>query len=394
MTHKELRGQKQTRMTAVFHKFVTKPLYDYLPTVEKLDIDRLYIGDNDTIYGQPELVRLKNYKVTYNRGALNVIQKRALIVRSKTAAKLYLNQSKYDQGDGWVVYVVGNHMDRRAEAEEMLYRLGYEVHISIPDPVARAKASDDPDYVAPVKKATPKRKGYLTLRQATDGIREPTYLLSTARGNGSVAGQTDPIAWVILENASHYRQGKIFSNLDENICRAVNTLWGDKIAVVTSVQTTALIEKGIPDVKTFINEYVDDALVSRPDFPRYLAFGHKVENMDPYRVRSEQKIMAAMIGHESLMTELGIRFGISAETATLVTFFAKGDHYVKLPKCKALAAKVKESPKFQEILTKLTKSPWAKFIDMDHLGNALELVSPDHLEKSEIPYTILRNLLK
>ena len=392
-TNAEKRNAGQSRMTAMFHKFITQPLYNYLPTVEKLDMERLFVGHNDHMYGKPELVRLKNFTITDRRGTINALQKRALIVRSKTAAKIFLDWQPRDYGDAWIVYVVGNHPDRRAEAEEMFTRLGYAYEVSIPDPVARAKASDDPDYVAPVKKATPKRKGYLTLSQAYNQ-KEETFLLSTARENGSVAGQTDPIAWVILENASHHREGKIFDSLNENICHSINKLWGDKIAVVTSVQTTALIEKGIPDVKTFINEYVDDALVSRPDFPRYLAFGHRVENMDTYRHRSEQRIMAAMIGHESLMTELGIRFGISAETATLVTFFAKGEHYVKLPKCKALAGKVKESPKFQEILTKLKDSPWKKFIDMDHLGNALELVSPGHPEKSEIPYTILRNLLK
>lgn len=394
-TVKEKRNSGQSRMTAMFHKFVTLPLYNYLPTVEKLDIERLYVGNNDHQWGKPELVRLKNFTITDRRQTINALQKRALIVRSKTAAKIWLDYQKHDFGDGWIVYVVGNHPDRQAEAEEMLYRLGFSVNVHIPPPMARAKASDDPDYVAPAKKVSPKRKGYLTLNQAAHGLRETTFLLSTARENGSVAGQTDPIAWVILENSSHHMQGKTFSSLNEEVCKIINKLWGDKIAVVTSVQTTALIEKGIPDVKTFINEYVDDALVSRPDFPRYLAFGHSVENrLQSRHDRETQKIMQAMVAHESLMNELGVRFAISAETAMLITFFAKGEYGVKLPKCHALAAKVKESPKFQEILTKLNKSPWAKFIDMDHLGNALEKVAPNDPEKSEIPYTILRNLLK
>lgn len=391
LSYREKHDIKQTLMTGVLHQFITKPLYDYLPTVEKLDIERLFIGSNDNMWGKPDLVRLKNFTITDNRGAVNVLHKRALIVRSKTAAKIHLDYTKRDCGDGWVVYVVGNHPERRAEAEKMFADLGYTVEVQIPERMAREKLSDDPDYVAPERKASPKRKGYLTLAQSFNG---KTFLLSTARENGSVAGQTDPIAWVTLENASHHNQGKTFAYMPEATCQVVNKLWGDKIAVVTTVQATALEAKGIPDVKTLVNEYVDDALVARPDFPRYLAFGHQVEKLHSHRDRSEQRVMRAMVGHEALMKDVNVRFAISAETAMLITFFSDGEHHVKLPKSKALAEKVKPSPKFQEILTKLKTSPWAKFIDMDHLGNALELVSPEHPEKSEVPYTILRNLLK
>lgn len=390
-TNVEKRYTLQTRMSGVFHKFVTLPLYQHIDTVEKMDTERLFIGQNGSIWGCPELVRLKNFQVSDRRDGVCVLRRQALIARSKTAAKGFLNHTHKDGGNGYIVYIVGNHPERRAEAERMFDVLGYEVSICIPEPVQRSRLSDDPDYVAPVKKASPKRKGYLTLAQSFNG---ESFLLSTARENGSVAGLTDPIAWVNLNNASHHTSGKCFSQLPEAVCRTINKLWGDKIAVVTSVQVEALEAKGIPDVKTLINNYVDDTLVARPDFPRYLAFGHQVANLNNHRDRSEQKVMRAMVGHGTVMKEMDIRFAITPETAMLITFFAEGEHYVQLPKSKALAAKVKPSPKFQEILTKLKTSPWAKFIDMDHLGTALEFTAPDDPVKSEVPYTILRNLLK
>lgn len=383
------RARRQSYMQAVYYKFIAKPLYDRLGSSDLLDIDRVFIGQNTYTWGKPDIVRLKNLPVETRDTAIDVLQKRALVVRSKTAAKLWLEGQEKSGGNGWLIYVSTNKPEHAQAAEAMFKALGYDTHVHIPAPVPRIKASDDPNYVAPARKTAPKRKGYLTLAQSFDGS---TYLLTTAREKGADTGLTDPIAWAVLENKSHYREGKIFHEMGEDACRATYQLWGDRIAVVTFSQSQVLLSKGIPSVKTYIENYVDNTLSARPDFPRYLAFGYQIALDDHYWNREPNAIMQNMLEHESLMKELGIRFSISAETATLLTFF-HDNRYGAFEKCRALKAKVKPSPLVSVIREKIQRSPWKEFLNLDHLTDALGKAAPDSPE-TEIPYTILRNLLK
>jgi hypothetical protein len=386
---RDYRGHRRyTGMTAVFHKFITYPVYQAIDAVEKMDRSRLWISNG--WYG--ELGRLKHRTLTSNEHAIGHLFQQVLIVRSKKAAEKFLqNVRRTDDwgADGYIVYVSHHHPDRVEEAKKTFEDLGFDVTVEVPEPVQRAKPSDDPNFVPAVKKPAVKRKGYLTLSQSFNG---ETFLLSTARENGSVAGLLDPIAYVELENKSHYCKGRWFSWFSEKESQAVEKLWGDKIAVVTSVQKSALKAKGVPDLKTFVANYVDSNLSQRPDFKRYLAFGKYVEEGAYWRDEDVNRILRNMLQHEELMKDLGIRFSISGETEMLLTFFNE-NRRPAMPLCAKVAEKVKESPKVKELKTKIEQSPWKSFLDLSSLGHCLETLPVDH-PKTKVAQTIVRELLK
>lgn len=379
-----------SRMTAMVHKFITLPLYQAIDAHPKMARERLWISQN---YAS-NLIRLKDRTCGDFDNAISHVFKRVLIVRSKSAAEEFLNKEyrkEYNRPDGWVVYVCHSHPDRIAEAKQVFDKLDYEVHGYKLEVEPRIKKSDDPDWVPAERKASVKRKGYMSLRDAYDPVKE-TFLLSTAREVKEPSNLKEPMAWIMLHNKSHHKEGRWTVGFGAEQSKAINKLWGDKIAVVTPAQAEALKKKGIENMQTYVNTFVDDALSAKQDYRRYLAFGRHLLR---YGGRPHSEVCAViynMLPHEELMKELGIRFHISAETQLLVNFMDGLDE-VSAPKCHALIRKVKKSPKVDEIGMKIKNSKWRKFLDMDFLAQQLD-TSKAGSEEQEIAFSVVKHLLK
>lgn len=395
--HHYRENRNYSRMTAMFHRFISQPVYAAIEASEKMLMDRMYMSNGY----HAELIRMKSRQVSDAGRAINHLFQKVLLVRSKSSAISFfsdLRRQHYNSidrscaVDGWIVYVCPSVEARIEETRKVFNDLGYEVHehgLELPE---RIKPSDDPNWVPATKKASPKRKGYLTLAQSYDPD-EKNFLLTTARANGDTAGLKDPVAWVILNSKSDHCEGRYFPGFEIAECRTANKLWGDKTAVVTAVQAQALIKKGVPDMKTFVAQYVDDTLSQRPDFPRYLAFGKYLdENQGTLRERERSKLVRNMLMHTDLMEELGIRFAITPETEMLIEFFSESRRPA-MPKCSALAQKVKQNKKGNEMMAKLESSPWKGFLDLDHLSTALEKAAIG-TPKYDIARTLVRHLLK
>lgn len=397
-SHENRKGYFGTldRAVGVIHRFVTLPLNQAIEANDKLSKDRLFYTYTRYAHRAVELVRPKALAVHSRESAFAFVTKKVLLARSKTAVNNFFSNLRYahgNSGEGWVVYMVTNHEQSQQEVQDSFEALGYEVHRNIPAKVERIIDPNAPVTVR-AKTVSPKRKGYLTLAQSYCRVGE-TFLLTTAR-NAKAPDEPliEPVAYVILRSKGE--GPKYFSDRSQEECTAIRKLWGHQIAVVTAVQADILKKKGVLDVSTYVNQHVDDALSARKDFPRYLAFGLQAQDGAIYG--GAKKILRQLIKHESMMAELGLRFSLSAETEMLLSFFNTSDHRHisskdRLPKCHALAAKVPKSPKFQEMADRLKQSPWAKYLDMNYLGEKLESVLPDSAD-SQIPYQLIRNLLK
>jgi hypothetical protein len=330
---------------------------------------------------------------------MSYLFKRVLLARSKTAIKQFFDKQRYTHNEhmqeGWVVYQLPKHDKHYESIQKTFEDLGYEVHTYVPARAERVKAVDyDVEAKAFVpKKATPKRKGYLSLHSSYDSAG---FLLTTARANCKPEDHVvDPIAYVVLNPASG--QADRFSDLSETSAYQVNKLWGRQIAVVTTTQIEKLQAKGIPEVSKFVHQYVDDKLSSAPDFPRYLAFARHIRQDKSYPT-GRDGVLRYMLGHADLIASLGFkfRFGLSVETETLVVFFEDTDYYgsrKKLTKCLELAEKVPQARQLKQMRDLLTASEWAKYVDLDAVGSVLKLCAPGD-PKLAIPYEIVRNLLQ
>ena len=103
-----------------------------------------------------------------------------------------------------------------------------------------------------------------------------------------------------------------------------------------------------------------------------------------------------MTQRKELMKELGIRFHLSAETSMLVQFFktaARRGDYEYFPKCKDLAAKVGRSPEVLKLLSKVSQSPWAKFVN---ISTVIETIMQDNRGSAtdNVAQEIIKALLK
>ncbi|MNO13136.1 hypothetical protein D3C76_27620 [compost metagenome] len=380
-----------SRMTAIVHKFITYPIYQAIDSKEKMSRDRLYVLQNYV----SNLVRFKERSCGDFSNAVGHLFKRVLIVRSKAAALEFLEREyrkNYERQDGWVVYVCHSHVDRINEAKAVFDKLDYEVHGYKLEVQPRIKKSDDPDWVPAERKASAKRKGYMTLRDSYDPVKE-TFLLSTAREAKEPANLKEPMAWIMLHNKSHHKEGRWTVGFGPEQSKAINQLWGDKIAVVTPAQAEALKKKGIEDMQTYVTTYVDDQLSAKQDFRRYLAFSRHLSYGHNNRPRSEvAAVVLNMLPHEELMKELGIRFHISAETTLLVNFLYGMDESLT-PKCHLLSKQVKRSPEVDVVLNKVNQSKWQKFIDMSFLAQQLDTAKAGS-EEQEIAFSVVKHLLK
>lgn len=384
---RNVRGMPRSDLTGVFHKHITQAVYGLIDTTPELTRERLYCVMRAHRWNTPGLSRLKDAKVALDNAQylLAFGFKQVVIGRSKAAINEFLNSNARCRNGGWIAYHTQNNDKTIAAAEAAFRSIGYEVHNIVP-----AKEVVEVDPLAPVvtRKASPKRKGYLSLAAAKEGRN---YLLNSARAS-TLPEITDPVAYVVLR--SQAENARFFANFEEELCQWVCATFGDKIAVITTPQIPKLEKLGVVSVSDFINKYVDDTLSARPDFPRYLAFNRNIENLS-YHEEGAQVLLGATYRPE-LMQKLGLRFAISPETVTLLTFYRKavGRHSTgfRLKKCQALASKVKPYPGTTELLSKIDKSPWARFLCMTTLGEVL--ANSAEQEAVDVASEILINLLK
>jgi hypothetical protein len=393
--------KQQSLLHKSLHRHVTLPIRLAVASEEKLTMDRVFYTDTWGRSHTPNLVNPRQLRIRSVEEVVAFGFKRVLLARNKTLINDFfdgLHRQAHNQGDysrtsahGWVVYLVPAHEPTQDIIREAFTKLGYEIHERIPARVIRTKEID-PNAPVAVKKPAKKRKTMISLTQAYNA-RASHWLLNTGREvnhKEPEKGVLDPVAFAVLNSKSDYPYQ--FHGLGTEKCRIITQIWGDQIAVVTSVQAEVLKAKGIPDVKAFVFNHADKTLSAKQDFRRYLAFKAQGAGKESL----ENKVINQLCVHEDLMKELGLRFAISAETALLVTFYENLDHWndrEKMPLCDAIKAKVKPSPKYQETVAKLHNSPWAKYIKLGVLAVELESVIPNSAE-AELPYTILRNLLK
>lgn len=268
--------------------------------------------------------------------------------------------------------------------------MGCEVRVKIAPPKVKpiyTVAEVDPNAPIPEPKKTVKRKGYLSLRSAWDK-EENEWLLNAARANCTLDDSLlvkKPIAWVQLNTKG---SGSHFDDFNSGLCHLINRRWGDKIAVVTSVQAAKLEKEGVHNVQKYVFGHVDEVLSKSKDFPRYLAFGL---HLGETRTKRKESLIFNMLGHRTIMEELGLRYHISLDTHVLTAFFEDSPHL--MPLCKEMGKKVKRSPLVSMWSEKLKDSPWARFINLSTVGIALDVHSPDS-PQTAIPYEIVRKLLK
>lgn len=364
-------------LTPVFHRHITKPLYDLLGSTPVMSKDRMYCVFKVNRWAVPGLTRLKDVKVALDN-AENLVSfglKRVVIGRSKLAMQNFINGQP--RTAGWIAYHIQNKEKTVAEVEAAFKAIGYEVRNVIP---VKEEVEIDPNAPVVVRKASPKRKGYLSLASSFNPTGN-SFLLSTARANATAESEVHyPVAYVVLNNSTEAPQR--FSRLSDKSAQLVTTQFGDKIAVVISTQVQKLIDKGVPEVSTFVANYVDDTLSARPDFPRYLAFG-KLAKDRQYRADTN-KFLGSITRHEKLMNDLGLRFYITPETDMLISFYEESQHRhyqtLDLPKCKALFEKIKPHPDYDKLVHKVESSTWKHFLNMNHLVRILDdpQTSPEH----------------
>lgn len=392
-------GKIDTILQAALGKYVTTPLLSAVRANKLMDLEMLSYADQS--YKHSWTVNTVNpvkKKLGDSINLLAFLFKRVLLARSKSAIKQFFEKRRHDANEclaeGWVIYQLPKN-DKHYEAISKTFSdLGYEVHTFVPVRAARAAKEVDPNAAPVVKKVTPKRKGFLTLHSSMD--YEDKFLLSNAREKCLPDDHVlDPIAYVILHNASG--PCKRFSEFSDKSANQVNKLWGKQIAVVTSTQVEKLEAKGIPEVSKYVHQYVDEKLSSAPDFPRYIAFAKAVNQGRDYPEGADG-ILRYMLGHKALTDSLPFkfRFGLSVETEMLVSFFEDDGYHgsrKRLVKSLEIAKKIPVSDMVGKLRQRISTSEWQRYVNLDNVGAALKHRIPGDA-KLEIPYEIVRNLLK
>lgn len=394
-------------LRAALHKEVTLPLLNAVKESPFMEEPLLtYAYQKYCNNSMPTFVTPHRFVVGEPINLAGFLFKRVLLARSKKAIndffenlrnKAYTNSSEDCRFAGWVVYQLPKSDKNYAEIQKVFENLGYEVTTYLPVKAAKVVSENDPQKPLAPRKPSVKRKGYLSLESSLN--REGNFLLSYARDNCRPEDHIlKPVAYVVLNNAS--QNSDRFAGLRPATCFSVNKLLGKKVAVVTKSQAEILKEKGIPDVNAYINSYVDDALASKKDFPRYLAFGrHFGSNINPrHNSLGVKGVIRQMLNHDVLMQKLGkkLRFGVSEETELLITFFEDDSFHgtsKHMTKCHLLATKVEKSPLVHELPEKMRKSPWAQYVDMEKIGTALFTKQPGD-EALAVPYEIIEKLIE
>lgn len=381
------------------HKHVTWPLMDAIKAHDFMDVGMITYCQQDYHWYDGKVCNPWRFTVGDAATLFGFLRPKILLARSQRAIKEFLSERCNKEPNqvmaGWMVYQLPKSEKHYAEIKKVFVDLGYEVHTYLPvvERAERAKKSDDPNYVPPVKKATPKRKGYLSLFCAYDGSE---FTLTRAREKCTPELHVfNPIAYVVLNSGSDYQRRR-FKTIDEqSVCQDIWRVFGRQIAVVTSTQTEKLDKLGVPELSKFIYQHVDDTLAAKQDFRRWLAFGKYVQTIHS-RAEGKEGILQGLTQHADLAAGLPgkpFRFCVSGETLAYADLYNnQGFRSVGMPKCKELAKKVKRSPAVTEMLQQLGNSPWLQYIDVDAVAGALHRKAPND-ESLAIPYQIVTNLL-
>jgi len=347
---------------------------------------QVYMNNGSFHFGYFEKTYVDMYR--NHKDLVRMLSKRALIARNQKEANEYFRSHAATRNNTYLVMYVGANKKSDAlkdVATQLIERLGYPVEVHLPE---RIKKERDPTQSVKQAVKCKKKKGYLSLAHSYNSFNE-SFLLSTAREHFTEDTLIDtPLAWVTLNSKGDLDSR--FARFNTSTSRLINKHWGDKIAVVTAVQATKLKEQGIENVTDFLVKYADEKLAATPDIKRFAAFAKHVSD----RYDDNHKILFNMCFHEDLMKSLGLRFHISQESAVLMKVCREIDSSMsRFEKCKEAMKHVKPHPKVKTCLDKLHASPWADFIDLNHLRHSLAETTPGSAE-CEIPYTILRHLLK
>lgn len=364
------------------------PLQEALKTVPALQevAYQTYLNTGSYTYGY----FCKSYKAAYEerRDITVMMHKHALITRNQKQAQEYFRNNSSTRLRTYLVMYVG-YNKKSEETKELintfLKQQGYAVEVHLPE---RVRKERDPTLPKKPPMRGKKRDGYLSL---THSYNKDTgsFLLSHAREHFTDDTLIEkPIAWVTLRPRGE--RDHCVDSFNIRTSKLIQKHWGDQIAVVTRAQAKKLTEQGIEQVTKFLTKYVDEKLSTSQDIKRFAAFaGH----LQP-RYSDKHKILFNACFHEELMKSMGLRFHISPENAVLMNICHNMDQVLSsFEKCKEATQHVKEHPLLKTCKEKMETSPWADFIDLNHLANVMEEVSPGSAE-CEIPYTLVRNLLK
>lgn len=375
---------------ALLSRFVVYPLNQTRKEFESLEgvrtliyqIDGHYVGS--MFKNHTEAFRESNY--------LNqILVKKALIARNAKDAEEYLDNELSRNHASVLVWIVGNTKkteQRTMDIIDLMSKLGYDTDMHLPEKekVVREASAVTDEVKEPIKR---RKKGTFYSLTHSYNPTNRGYLLSHAREN--YTDETliaDPVAWTVLENKSG--EFRSIECLSAKTSKMVLEKWGDQIAVVTSVQAVALQKKGIESVTRFLTKHIDDKLSATPEFKRYAAFAYHFDGI----YHNVDKVLYAMSFHPKFMSEAGLRFGISADTALYIKICT--DHYSKFdsyPKCSALLKTVKKHPKVDELKNKITHHRVVDFIDLNILATYLESYGED-AQKVQGAYEVVQLLLK
>lgn len=375
---------------ALLARFVVYPLHKARKEFESLEGVRTLVYQIDGHYAghmfknHSEAFRESNYLNQF-------LVKKALIARNAKDAEEYLDSELSYKHASVLVWIVGNTKkteQRTLDIIDLMSKLGYDTDMHLPEKekVVREASAVTDEVKEPIKR---RKKGTFYSLKHSYNPSNRGYLLSHARENYTDDTLiADPVAWTVLENKSgEYRS---IESLSAKTSKMVLEQWGDQIAVVTSVQAAALQKKGIESVTKFLTKHIDDKLSATPEFKRYVAFAHHFEG----NYRNVDKVLFAMSFHPKFMSEAGLRFGISADTALYIKICT--DHYNKFdgyPKCSALLKTVKKHPKVDELKNKFTHHRVVDFIDLNSLATYLESYGEDAKEVQGA-YEVIQLLLK
>lgn len=348
-------------------------------------------------WGETVIRGLKSISLAKPYDAYRYIEKHVIIARNKTAALQAIQYRRQERsGAPWFVYLAPVHEKHHNDIIQVFKDDGWNVVLADMEPREKVVKVKEVDPNAPAKVTAKKRTGYYTVN---DAYKVGHYTMATARENANATLVRKPVAWAYL-NASG-KESNLLPSFSSEETAAIHKLFGDQVAVITSVtQANALEKKGVPQLQSYIYAYADEKLAESPDFPRYLAFIKPMRETNSRRGSPEQLVTAVM-GHPTLMNQLGLRFSISPETLMLVSFYREqgngvshknGELVPAMPLCKALADKVKRNPLSRTLPQKVNDSPWAKYINLATVSLHLECFRPDSSD-TQIPYEIVRKLL-
>lgn len=382
------------------HKYVTWPTMEAIKKHDFMDVGMFTYCQQDYHWCDGKVVNPWKFNVGAARTLFGFLRPKVLLARSKVAIKDFLSSRREKEVngvmDGWTVYQLPKIDKHYDEIKQVFVDLGYEVHTYLPvvERAERAKKSDDPNWVPVAKKATPKRKGYLTLKSSR--TYDDQFLLSVARDKcKSDEHVFEPMAYTILRSGSDYQRKRLHGISEADTCRLICDLFGDKIAVITTNQVEKLEKLGVPELSKFIFKHADETLAKAKDFPRYLAFGRHLVPGDS-RPEGAEGILYGLTQHHALAESLPgkpFRFCISAETLVYVKLFSdRGFRAMGMPLSDALAKKVKKSKAVGEMVQQINNSEWANYVNLGAVGGALNRKEPESPELA-VPYQIVNLLL-